>query len=302
MTTQAAANTPPTDHHAGEVDHDLTADEADASKARGFSESDVDTIEERSPLRSPVIYEIVRREGDEEMERPITSLWWSGVAGGLSISFSLLAQAVLQSHLPHTAWAALISDFGYCAGFLVAVLARHQLFTETTITAVLPVAAELTVANLGRMARMWGVVLAANLSGTLVAAVFFSFAPVIGPDLRAAMVEVGGHMMSDAPIDMFFKAVGAGFMMATMVWLIPSAEGAKFHVVVLMTYLIAIAGFAHIVAGSMEAWMLVLSGHMGFSGLTTGFAIPVLAGNVVGGTALFAVLSYAQVAKEISSG
>jgi formate/nitrite transporter FocA (FNT family) len=233
------------------------------------------------------------------MERPITSLWWSGVAGGLSISFSLLAQAILQSHLPDTPWRPLIADFGYCAGFLIAVMARHQLFTETTITAVLPLAAELSLANLGRLARMWGVVLAANIAGTLLAAVFFSFAPAVGPDLRAAMVDVAGQMISGAPIDMFFKAVSAGFMMATMVWLIPSAEGAKFYVIVLMTYLIAIGGFAHIVAGSMEAWMLVLSGHLGVSTLMTTFAIPVLLGNVVGGTALFALLSYAQVAKEI---
>ncbi len=130
-------------------------------------------------------------------------------------------------------------------------------------------------------------------------AVFFSFAPAIGGELRAAMLEVSGHATTGAPIDMFFKAVAAGFMMATMVWLIPSAEGAKFHVIVLMTSLISIAGFAHIVAGSMEAWMLLLSGRVGWLDLTTGFAIPVLAGNIVGGTALFALLSYAQVASEI---
>jgi formate/nitrite transporter FocA (FNT family) len=88
-------------------------------------------------------------------------------------------------------------------------------------------------------------------------------------------------------------------MMATMVWLIPSAQAAKFHVIVLMTYLIAIGGFAHIVAGSMEAWMLVLSGHLDLSTMLVRFAAPVLSGNIVGGTALFALLSYAQVAKEI---
>jgi formate/nitrite transporter FocA (FNT family) len=296
MTAKAPSKRSAANRPAGNQGHGAPADGDDA---RGLSEGDLEAIEDRSQLRSPVIYEIVRREGDEEMERPITSLWWSGVAGGLSISFSLLAQGVLQSHLPDAPWRPLVSDFGYCAGFLIAIMARHQLFTETTITAVLPLAAELTIANLGRVARMWGVVLVANIAGTLLAAAFFSFAPAIAPDLRAAMVDVAGQMMSGGPIDMFFRAVGAGFMMATMVWLIPSAQAAKFHVIVLMTYLIAIGGFAHIVAGSMEAWMLVLSGHLDLSTMLVRFAAPVLSGNIVGGTALFALLSYAQVAKEI---
>jgi len=59
-------------------------------------ERQVEHIEERSTPRTPVIYEIVRRYGEEEMERPATSLWWSGLAAGLSMSFSLLAMALLD--------------------------------------------------------------------------------------------------------------------------------------------------------------------------------------------------------------
>ena len=64
-----------------------------------------------------MIYEVVRRLGEEEMERPATSLWWSGVAAGLSISFSLLAQAMLEAHLPDTPWRPLVSGFGYSSAF-----------------------------------------------------------------------------------------------------------------------------------------------------------------------------------------
>src|SRR5512138_3797928 len=95
-------------------------------------------VEERSQLRTPVIYEIVRKRGDEEMARPAISLWWSGVAAGLSISFSLLAQSILQTHLPDAPWRSLVSSLGYSVGFLMVVLGRQQLFTENTITAVLP--------------------------------------------------------------------------------------------------------------------------------------------------------------------
>src|ERR1700752_4302078 len=66
----------------------------------GVTEREVEDIEERTVPRTPVIYEIVRRLGEEEMARPANSLWWSGVAAGLSISFSLLAQGILRTHLP----------------------------------------------------------------------------------------------------------------------------------------------------------------------------------------------------------
>jgi len=55
----------------------------------------------------------VRRLGEEEMARPVTSLWWSGVAAGLSISFSLLAQAILQTQPADAPWRPLVSSLGY---------------------------------------------------------------------------------------------------------------------------------------------------------------------------------------------
>jgi formate/nitrite transporter FocA (FNT family) len=252
-----------------------------------------------SSPRTPVIYEIVRRMGDEEMERPLTSLWWSGVAGGLSISFSLLAEAILQACLPDTPWRPLISGFGYTAGFVIVVLARQQLFTENTITAVLPVMDDFTAENCWRLGRMWAVVLAANVAGTFLAAAFYAYTPALKPELAAAMMDVAGHIMHHAWPEMVSRAIVAGFLIATMVWMLPSAETAAFYVVVLMSYLIAAGGFMHIVAGSAEAFLLVLSGHLGFGAMITEFFAPVLIGNIVGGTALFAMIAYAQVMNEI---
>jgi formate/nitrite transporter FocA (FNT family) len=87
--------------------------------------------------------------------------------------------------------------------------------------------------------------------------------------------------------------------MAAMVWLIPAAGAAQFRIVFLMTYLIGVGGFAHIVAGSVEMFLLVISGELGLWTMLTGFTLPALAGNIVGGTALFALIAYAQIMKEI---
>lgn len=272
---------------------------AAAKDRRGITETEVDDVAQLSAPRVPVIYEIVRRIGDEEMRRPTSSLWWSGVAGGLSISFSVLAEAILLTHLPDTPWRPLVSHLGYSVGFLMVILARQQLFTESTLTAVLPVLKELSPSMLGQMGRLWGIVLAANLTGTLLAALFCAFTPVLTPELYNGMLEVSRTMITLDATRMFFTGIASGFLIAAMVWMIPSAESSRFIVITLMTYLIAAGGFTHIVAGSLEAYLLVIAGDWTIWQALFTFALPVLVGNIVGGTGLFAVLSYAQVKDEI---
>jgi formate/nitrite transporter FocA (FNT family) len=267
--------------------------------AQAETDREADRVEERSTPPTPVIYETVRRYGDEEMARPALSLWWSGLAAGLSMSFSLLAMALLRQHLPEAPWRTLLVSLGYPVGFLMVVLARQQLFTENTITVVLPVMARPSAANFGRAARMWGIVLGANLAGTLVAALFCTFTPVIDESLRGAMLDISREGMQHGALEMGFRGITAGFLMAAMVWLIPASESAQFYVIVLITYVIGVGDFAHIVAGSVQAFLLVASGELGVGAMLGGFTLPVLAGNIVGGTALFAMLSYAQGMKEI---
>ena len=87
-------------------------------------------VEDRVAIGVNVVYEGVRREGDEELQRPATALAWSALAAGLSMRFSFIAEVILQTHLLERPWRPLISKTGYCAGFLVVILARQQLFTE----------------------------------------------------------------------------------------------------------------------------------------------------------------------------
>lgn len=256
-------------------------------------------VEERSGLRTPVIYEIVRKRGEEEMARPATSLWWSGVAAGMSMSFSLLTQAILLANVPDAPWRRLVISAGYPVGFLMVILAGQQLFTENTITAVLPVMKDFKLRNVWSLARLWTIVWVANTVGTLFAAYFCTWTPVITPELRDAMLQVSGELMKNGWAEMFFRAIAAGFLVAATVWLIPSAESAKFWVISLFTFLIGAGGFAHIVAGSVETLLLVANGRLDVVTMLVDFMVPALIGNVVGGTALFALISYAQVMDEI---
>jgi formate/nitrite transporter FocA (FNT family) len=156
--------------------------------------------------------------------------------------------------------------------------------------------------NFRRLARVWSIVLAANLFGTLLAALFCTFTPAVSDDVRASMLDLSRHALDKDWVEMVFRGITAGFLMAAMVWLMPGADTMHFHVVFVMTYLIGIADAVHIVTGSVQAFMLLASGEGHAGALLFGFGLPVLAGNIIGGTALFAVISYAQVMKEIERG
>ena len=122
---------------------------------------------------------------------PLTSLWWSGVAAGLSISFSLLAQAILQAHLPDAPWRPLVASFGYCIGFVMAVLVApaivHREHDHCRVAGGRRISRS---NNLGRMARLWAIVLAANVAGTLFAALFCAYSPVLPAELYDGMLTI----------------------------------------------------------------------------------------------------------------
>ncbi|MGA3301864.1 MAG: formate/nitrite transporter family protein [Methylovirgula sp.] len=273
------------------------ATHGDMEPAVEVTQREIEDIEDRSSPRPPVIYEIVRRQGEEEMARPVAALWWSGLAAGLSISASLVTQAVLEIHLPDAPWRPLVTSLGYCFGFLLVVLPRQQLFTESTITAVLPLLACFKLENMRKLARLWTTVLIANVIGTMIAAAVFTYTPMISPELHAGMLEISRGLLGHSFGDMLVKAVPSGFLIAAMVWLMPSSN-TEFHVVALVTYLIAAAGFMHIVAGSVEAFFLALNGGASWGFVIGGFLVPVLIGNIIGGTALFGLIAYGQVAHE----
>lgn len=91
----------------------------------------------------------------------------------------------------------------------------------------------------------------------------------------------------------------AGFFIAALVWMLPSAKGSEVIVIILFTWLIAASGFTHVVAGSNEIFNLVVIGEMNIITAFTHHIFPVLIGNIIGGTGLFAVLAYGQIHHEL---
>src|SRR3546814_20948819 len=94
---------------------------------------------------------------------------------------------------------------------------------------------------------------------------------------------------------MFAKGIISGWMIATMVWMIPSMESAKMWIIILITYLMALGDFTHIVVGSAEVSYLVFAGQLSWEYFWMVFAAPNLAGKIIGGRFIFALLRHAQV-------
>ncbi len=252
------------------------------------------------PSRAAAVHEVIRAEGEQELSRDAMALLLSAFAGGLSMSFSMLAEGILHSRLPDNDLGFLLENTGYTVGFLMVILARQQLFTENTITAVLPVMSRPSGHNLNRLLRFWGVVLFGNIVGTAVGALAFLYLPLFDAETHSAFVEMGGKVMDSSVTQVFAKGLVAGWLIATLVWLIPAAGSAKIWVILIVTYLIAILDLTHIIAGSTEVFYRVFSGKAGWADYLFHFALPILAGNVVGGTFIFALISHAQIRSDMN--
>ena len=250
--------------------------------------------EERQAPHVGVVHEAIRKEGEEELGRAPAALAWSGLAAGLSMGFSFLAPAYLYALAPEADWRMGFAKLAYPVGFLIVILGRQQLFTENTLTPVIPLLHDWR-GKLGGVARLWAIVFATNLVGTAAFAWALAFAPHLDPGTSDALLEVGRAAYKGDWGASFTSAVFAGWLVAVMVWLLPYAGPARVAVVVIVTYLIGLGHLDHCVAGSVEVLYLVARGEVALGAYLVDFLLPAVVGNVLGGVVLVAALNHAQV-------
>lgn len=257
--------------------------------------------EEHSRPNALVVHEVIRREGEKELERSALALIWSGLAAGLSMGFSLVTEGLLRAHLPDAPWRPLVTKLGYSVGFLITVLGRQQLFTENTLTPILPLLTKRDARTLSQVLRLWGLVLAANLVGTFIFAWAMGHTLAFPAEAKAAFAQIGAEAMEGGFGAHCVRGVFAGWLIALMVWLLPAAEQSRLQIIVILTYLVGLAGLSHVIVGSVETLSLVTTGAASWGAYFGGFLAPTLLGNILGGTMLVAVLNYGQVAPGDSS-
>ncbi|MXS44742.1 hypothetical protein GTJ50_17785 [Citrobacter koseri] len=280
---------------------DQHSDELEVESEEKQRGKKIEVDEDRLPSRAMAIHEHIRQDGEKELERDAMALLWSAIAAGLSMGASLLAKGIFHVQLDGVPGSFLLENLGYTFGFIIVIMARQQLFTENPVTAVLPVMQNPTMGNAGLLMRLWSVVLLGNVVGTGIAAWAFEYMPIFDEETRDAFVKIGMDVMKNSPGEMFANAIISGWIIATMVWMFPAAGAAKIVVIILMTWLIALADTTHIVVGSVEILYLVFNGTLHWSDFFWPFALPTLAGNICGGTFIFALMSHAQIRNDMSA-
>jgi formate-nitrite transporter family protein len=288
--------TSPKEHRSEPADADASFNPA--GKLDNLSRKQRREVDEQSRPNAALIHETIRAEGESELERTWWALGLSGLAAGLSIGFSMVLQGEPHAIIPEGAAAKAVVPFGYTAGFVIVVLGRQQLFTENTLTPILPLLHNHDLPTLRKVVTLWVIVLIANTLGAFLLAAAIVHSHAFDPAVMAAFSADARHLVAGSFGVTFVRAVFAGWLIALMVWLLPATQ-LRLLVIILLTYIIGVCGFPHIVAGMVDVAFLLQMGEASARDFFVGFFAPTLIGNIIGGVALVAVLNYGQVVPEI---
>ncbi len=237
------------------------------------------------------IYQRVVVYGDYELTAGRRELIFSGLAGGFAIAITFLLYAELYGQ---TDGMPLVSAALYPLGFIYIILGGYQLYTENTLP---PVALVLErLASVPLLLRVFVLVLVGNAVGAMLGAVVLAETGVFSDAAYEAAISLGETGVETAPLDLFFKAVFAGLIVAGVVWMDFAADSttARLLLIYLAFLSIPVAGLYHVVVSFTELLFVVLAADVSlFDGLVT-FILPVLLGNTLGGIVLVTVVNYYQ--------
>ncbi|MBV9404743.1 MAG: formate/nitrite transporter family protein [Acidobacteriaceae bacterium] len=260
-----------------------------------LTEKQREEAEERTSVSVDVVHEAIRHDGEEELRRPVSALAWSGLAAGLSMGFSFVGQALFRAHLPDEPWRPLIVNLGYPLGFLIVISGRQQLFTENTLTAIIPLLARRNFSTLLSVARLWAVVLAANLVGAHLFAWVVGNTPMFQPEVRDAMLALAKKAANVTFGAAVLRGIFAGWLIAMVVWMLAAVDTGRAAIIVILTYVVGLSSLTHIIAGAVEVLFLPMVGAKSWIDVAWGYLLPTLIGNIIGGASLTAALNHAQV-------
>lgn len=188
-----------------------------------LSDKEIEEADRRSAVSVMVVHEAIRGEGEQELRRSSSGLFWSGLAAG------------------------------YSFGSLLVILGRQQLFTENTLTPILPLMLHFNRVTLRNVLRLWTVVLISNLLGALAISWVLVNTAIFHPEARKAFADIGRESLSATVPEALLRGIFAGWLIAFMVWLLPSAEASRVLVIVALTRLVGVGQLTHVIAGSIGA-------------------------------------------------
>jgi formate/nitrite transporter FocA (FNT family) len=147
--------------------------------------------------------------------------------------------------------------------------------------------------------RLWTIVLSANIAGTWILAAVLAYGHPVSPEAMHALAMIAQEAVQRPFWPVLLSAIFAGWLIALMVWVLPSSSNIKLLVIVFLAYVVALGQFSRIIAGSTDAAYAVLIAHASWTQYLFNFFLPTLIGNTIGGTLLVALLNHAPVAPDL---
>jgi formate/nitrite transporter FocA (FNT family) len=258
-----------------------------------------------SPGNPSQVHEILDQlsgDGLRQHLRPSWSLFLSALAAGLEIGFSILLMGVLfsllENRISEPAMHLLIA-LSYPLGFLFVIIGREELFTEQTTIAVIPVLSKKK--GFKSLFRLWIIVFVGNLTGAFIFSCILATLPV---EMQIIKPEAYQYIAEKIPryswSSLFGSAVFAGWLMGLLAWLVSSTTEtiSRILLIILVTFVIGVAGLHHCIVGSVEMFAAMLTGNnITFSNYIyfISLAVP---GNIIGGAVFVAALKVSHNKKE----
>ena len=142
------------------------------------------------------------------------------------------------------------------------IIRRQQLFTENTLTVIIPLLARRDLATLVQVLRLWAAVLAANLVGVHAIAWVLGNAAVFKPEVRHAFDAIARESAAISFSEALLRGIFAGWLIAFVVWLLAAADSRTVAIIAIPPYIVGLAGLTHVIVGSVEVLFLVMTGAL----------------------------------------
>jgi formate/nitrite transporter FocA (FNT family) len=259
---------------------------------------DLTTPEEQEPKKeSQQILRHELKEALDALERPANRLFFSGLAAGMEVGFSLFLMAVMltlaRGRIADPRVQVMLANM-YAFGFVLVILGRSEFFTEQTSLAIIPLLNGDT--NVRSLLRLWTIIYLSNLLG---AGIFAGLTVLIGPRLGvidpAALGAIAGSVTDHPGTVILLSGIMAGWLMGLLSWLVAAGRDTISQIVMvwMITTAIGLGHFHHAIAGSVEVLAAVFAGQATL-GDYGHFLLWATLGNLIGGPIFVAMVKYGQ--------
>ncbi|WP_425390548.1 formate/nitrite transporter family protein [Ekhidna sp.] len=236
--------------------------------------------------------------GLEEYNRSSRNMFFSALAAGMEIGFSLYVIAIIYSYLgdgdPTTLHFALA--LGYPIGFVLVVLGRSELFTEQTTLAVLPVLNGHK--RIPQLLKLFGIIYFGNLvGGYIIGGLLVVLTPPIEVIELESYYHIAHKMIKYDSWVIFGSALLAGWLMGLLSWLVTSSQEtiSRIFIVILITFIIGLGNLHHSIVGSIEVFAGLISSPDISIGDYIHFQWYTTIGNIIGGVLFVSIIKYASI-------